>query len=104
MVPFEATEEGSKGGLEKGGAGGGQEAGQTEKSDVEGRQENEADDEEERVGEDANPPLQFQKYEEAVKKYYLHFEDFDMVGQIFLRVKHVSFCLLNDWKLSTKNF
>lgn len=84
MLPFEPTEDGSKGGIVEGHAGGGQEAGQTEKSDAEGRQENETDDEGERVGEEASPPLQSQTYEEAVKKYYLHFEDFDMQSLVGL--------------------
>lgn len=30
-----------------------------------------------------NPPLRFQKYKEAAKKYYLHHTDNDMVGGLY---------------------
>ncbi|KAK5618618.1 hypothetical protein CRENBAI_015431 [Crenichthys baileyi] len=73
MVPYEATEGENKGKKKRRGpVSGGQEAGETETSDVEAERAKEEDNTRGRVH------LKFQTYKEAVKKYYLHFKDLDM--------------------------
>ncbi|XP_038160054.1 general transcription factor 3C polypeptide 2 [Cyprinodon tularosa] len=76
LVPFEATAGKNKGRKDGGAVSDGQETGETEKSEA-GRTNGEENDGA-TVRTDASPQLQFGTYKEAVKKYYLHYKDFDM--------------------------
>lgn len=62
-----------------------QEGGETEGPDAASEGGNENDNENGKDGgrgrKDKNPPLRFQTYNEAVKKYFLHLSDNDMVGR-----------------------
>ncbi|XP_036003071.1 general transcription factor 3C polypeptide 2 [Fundulus heteroclitus] len=88
LVPCEATEEGNKGEKEEGQGGGGQDSGETERSEVELQANQEAHEGGSVV---EGPHLQFQAYKDAVKKHYLHFKDLDM------RTLH-RFCKRPLWK------
>lgn len=85
LVPFEATADKNKGRKDGGAVSDGQETGEMEKSEA-GRTNGEENDGA-TVRTDASPQLQFGTYKEAVKKYYLHYKDFDMVGLWSLNTK-----------------
>lgn len=81
-----ATDEGSRetGGSEEGGGvekGGGATEGLDAASEGNNESSNEKGSEGEKGGKYDGPPLQDQTYREAVKKYYLHLKDSDMVGR-----------------------
>lgn len=72
---------------EEGDAAEAQEGGAMEESGAQSDRGNENDHEQEREGggggggsKDESPSLRFETYKEAVKKYYLHHTDYDMVG------------------------
>ncbi|XP_005464867.1 general transcription factor 3C polypeptide 2 isoform X2 [Oreochromis niloticus] len=79
MVPYDATEEEKQemgGEEEEGNAVEEQQGGETEEPDATQEAGNENDSEGGRVGRKC-PPLKFQTYKEATKKYCLHYTDFD---------------------------
>lgn len=87
LVPYDTTEEEETGGVEEeeGGAVEEQEGEETEAPDAASEGGNGNNNENGRDGgrakTDKSPPLRFRTYKEAVKKYYLHHTDNNMVGR-----------------------
>lgn len=82
MVPYDATEREKQemgGEEEEGNAVEEQQGEETEEPDATQEAGNENDSEGGRIGRKC-PPLKFQTYKEATKKYCLHYTDFDFVG------------------------
>lgn len=88
MVPYDAAEEENlkTGGAEEdGNAGEEQRRGETEEADAAQEGGNENGNGGGRVRQKC-PPMRFQPYDEAAKKYCLHYTDYDLVGFICIFV------------------